>query len=321
MTDVEIDEEEIKRLGRDIVLKARRENNLKSLTKRSVRDEIEAQLSLSPGSLNPYKVILSRVIENAQVEKLEPHDHAVGPSNEKTKKRKLEEARSGHTPQKMKDANKDPENELSGTVQSSSNHKSESEMSSVIDELPKKKRKSKPKDVSNKSKREAGSASRESVTAHGSDAEVSTVEDAEPKKRARKSETSKVIDKDGETIKKLKSFVVACGLRKVWSKEFKNYPTPRQQISRLKEILKELGMPSRPSMTEAKKIRERREIMQDVEAAKEYEKLRGAKSDKSKSREPAPESKSDSEASAMPEKPAKVSTVKSIMAFLDEESD
>jgi hypothetical protein len=29
MTDVEIDEEEIKRLGRDIVLKARRENNLK----------------------------------------------------------------------------------------------------------------------------------------------------------------------------------------------------------------------------------------------------------------------------------------------------
>jgi hypothetical protein len=50
----------------------------------------------------------------------------------------------------------------------------------------------------------AGSASRESVTAHGSDAEVSTVEDAEPKKRARKSETSKVLDKDGETIKKLK---------------------------------------------------------------------------------------------------------------------
>jgi hypothetical protein len=48
------------------------------------------------------------------------------------------------------------------------------------------------------------------------------------------------------------------------SKEFKDYPTPREQISRLREILKDLGMPSRPSMAEAKKIKERRELMQDV---------------------------------------------------------
>jgi hypothetical protein len=57
---------------------------------------------------------------------------------------------------------------------------------------------------------------------------------------------------------------VACGVRKLWSKEFRGLDTPAAQIKRLKEILAGLGMEGRMSMDQAKAIREKRELAQEL---------------------------------------------------------
>ena len=60
------------------------------------------------------------------------------------------------------------------------------------------------------------------------------------------------------------SLVVACGTRKVWSKVFKSLDTPQQQIKKLKELLADLGMTGRMSMEQAKAIKEKRELAQEL---------------------------------------------------------
>jgi hypothetical protein len=62
------------------------------------------------------------------------------------------------------------------------------------------------------------------------------------------------------------SLVVACGVRKAWSKEFQGLDNPSAQIKRLKEILTSLGMEGRMSMEQAKAIRAKRELAQELGA-------------------------------------------------------
>jgi hypothetical protein len=50
----------------------------------------------------------------------------------------------------------------------------------------------------------------------------------------------------------------------MWAKEFKDLDTPSQQIKRLKEILTELGMTGRLSLEQAKAIKEKRELAQEL---------------------------------------------------------
>jgi hypothetical protein len=57
---------------------------------------------------------------------------------------------------------------------------------------------------------------------------------------------------------------VACGVRKAWAKEFKDLERPSQQIARLREILKDLGMEGRFSIAQAREIKEKRELAQEL---------------------------------------------------------
>ncbi|OBZ73696.1 hypothetical protein A0H81_06256 [Grifola frondosa] len=96
-----------------------------------------------------------------------------------------------------------PEKNADGIPQAGSEapeEKSESEMSVLIDEPRKRKRKKKGDNEKSK----------------------------EPKEKRKKA--TKELSKDEETLKRLKSLVVACGVRKVWAKEFKNLETPSEQI-------------------------------------------------------------------------------------------
>jgi hypothetical protein len=58
--------------------------------------------------------------------------------------------------------------------------------------------------------------------------------------------------------------VVACGVRKIWKKEFADLDTPSGQIKRLKEILKDLGMTGRLTLEKAKAIKAEREFAQEL---------------------------------------------------------
>ena len=105
-----------------------------------------------------------------------------------------------------------------------------------------------------------------------------------PKKTQKRKESSaKELSKDEETIKRLKvhalsqvwpqltdtgpavqSLVVACGVRKVWAKEFKDIARPSDQIRRLRQILSDLGMTGRMSLEQAKAIKAKREFAQEL---------------------------------------------------------
>ncbi|KAF5362337.1 hypothetical protein D9756_002223 [Leucocoprinus leucothites] len=130
-------------------------------------------------------------------------------------------------------------------------YKSESELSVLIDEPPKRKRKTKTEKNKSTDKKSSSSTKRST------------------KATARRSEN---LSKDEETIKKLKSLVLACGVRKVWSKVFQGLEAPAKQIEKLKDILRELGMTGRLSMEKAKAIREKREFEQELQDVQEFEK-------------------------------------------------
>jgi hypothetical protein len=96
----------------------------------------------------------------------------------------------------------------------------------------------------------------------------------------KKKKSAELLSNEEETIKRLKvslqliaisyspqlvqSLVVACGIRKVWSKVFEGIDKPSQQIKKLKEMLSDLGMKGRHSMEQAKAIREKRELAQEL---------------------------------------------------------
>ncbi|KAJ3002074.1 hypothetical protein NUW54_g6045 [Trametes sanguinea] len=136
----------------------------------------------------------------------------------------------------------DPPSDAQGD--SKNDPRSDSEMSVLIDEPPprKQRRKKESEDTHNakttKSKKSKGSA--------------------------------KELSKDEETIKKLKSLVVACGVRKVWSKEFSGLDRPSDQIRRLKQILSDLGMTGRMSMEQAKAIKAKREFEKELQDVQEF---------------------------------------------------
>lgn len=124
---------------------------------------------------------------------------------------------------------------------------SESEMSVVVDEKPKRKSKG----------RNPRSAKPATKKTGGSRATKGTVQSADP---------------DAEEIKRLQGWLVKCGCRKMWYKELAPYDTPRLKIRHLREMLSDIGMTGRFSVEKATQIREERELKADLEAVQEGDK-------------------------------------------------
>jgi hypothetical protein len=128
---------------------------------------------------------------------------------------------------------------------------SESEMSVVIDEMPKRKSKGR------------GTGSGKSLTKKA------------PKAKASKLSTEKPVDADADEIRRLQGWLVKCGIRKMWFKELAPYETPKLKIQHLKEMLSDAGMTGRYSNERATQIRNERELKADLEAVQEGEKQWG----------------------------------------------
>lgn len=121
--------------------------------------------------------------------------------------------------------------------------RSESEMSVLLDEDPKpKKRGRKVSPGKPKSKTDAKNEGSKSV------------------------KTQQNLDPDTEEIKRLQGWLVKCGIRKMWFKELAPYDTSRAKIQHLKEMLAEAGMIGRFSQEKATQIREERELKADLDA-------------------------------------------------------
>jgi hypothetical protein len=173
---------------------------------------------------------------------------------------------------------------------------SSSELSSVIDEPPKRKQKPKAK-AAPKTKAKPNpppalaTEEDKSPNPEDSSSELSSVLDDPPpvpKGRKRKSATaappktaakssSATADPSPEEaqIKTLQAQLSKCGVRKVWAFEFKKRgdDTPKAKIRTLKEALTEVGMTGRFSEARAKEIKEMRELQADL-----HDVLQGEKS-------------------------------------------
>ncbi|KAF5848247.1 hypothetical protein GGP41_005635 [Bipolaris sorokiniana] len=124
---------------------------------------------------------------------------------------------------------------------------SDSDLSSVIDEEPVKKKK---KTLAAKGKKEK----------------------TPPKAKATpKSKTQD--DPDTAEVKRLQGWLVKCGIRKVWSRdpELSKCDTSKDKIRILKGWLKDVGMDGKYSNEKAAKIKEKREFAKDLEAIQEGE--------------------------------------------------
>jgi hypothetical protein len=132
---------------------------------------------------------------------------------------------------------------------------SESEMSVVLDEAPKKQRKK--------------------------SASTGTKAKAAPKAKATKASAKPAKEEtpDEAEIKRLQGWLVKCGIRKLWHRELAPYDAPKAKIKHLKEMLKDAGM-------------ERRELEADLEAvqegAKQWGNESGEEEGESDDAEPAP---------------------------------
>ncbi|KAI9458425.1 hypothetical protein BJY52DRAFT_1186904 [Lactarius psammicola] len=132
-------------------------------------------------------------------------------------------------------------------VSSSSHHipdknKSDSEVSSLVDE-PRKK----------KSRRKSASS-----------------DTGKPKaKSTRSKKPVQSLSKEEETIKELKTLVRACGVHKIWAKELNGLDLD-SQIIHIRKILRDLGMKGRMSMEQATRIRDRREFAQELDDVQRF---------------------------------------------------
>lgn len=128
----------------------------------------------------------------------------------------------------------------------------ESDLSSVIDEpAPKKKRQKK--------------------STSPSEAKGKT------KKAPKAAKPGKELTPDEEEIKRLQSWLLKCGIRKVWGAYLAKYDSPKQKIKQLKSLLEDVGMTGRYSNEKASSIKEARELADEIEAAKEFNEQWGQK--------------------------------------------
>ncbi|KAL8738526.1 MAG: hypothetical protein Q9181_000685 [Wetmoreana brouardii] len=125
------------------------------------------------------------------------------------------------------------------TANNANDQGSDSELSSLIDEDPK------PKKRGRKASSEKPKPKKKEVSKPGKTSQQPT-------------------DPDTEEIKRLQGWLVKCGIRKMWFKELAPYDTPKAKIRHLKDMLAEAGMTGRYSQEKATQIREERELRADL---------------------------------------------------------
>jgi hypothetical protein len=93
------------------------------------------------------------------------------------------------------------------------------------------------------------------------------------KKAATATASSKDLSPDEEEIKRLQSWLIKCGIRKLWHRELADdkFPTSKAKIAHLKSMLTDAGMTGRFSAEKAKSIKEARELEAELEAARDFE--------------------------------------------------
>ncbi|CAO3586470.1 unnamed protein product [Absidia cylindrospora] len=85
-------------------------------------------------------------------------------------------------------------------------------------------------------------------------------------KQSGKKGTTNKASPDDDTIKRLKSYIHKCGVRKSWQKELAGLETKKSQIKKLKEILEDLGVQGRPTIEKCEAVKAERELKAEIDS-------------------------------------------------------
>lgn len=144
----------------------------------------------------------------------------------------------------------------------------DSELSSVIDDPPPKKSRQKKK-----------SSSPSAAKSKPAKPSKSSKADKPSKSSTKEKENATSLSPDEEEIKRLQSWLLKCGIRKLWYRELAPYSTSKEKIQHLKKMLEDVGMTPRYSVEKARQIKEARELRAELEAAREFNEQWGHGSD------------------------------------------
>ncbi|OCF71085.1 hypothetical protein I204_08321 [Kwoniella mangroviensis CBS 8886] len=153
---------------------------------------------------------------------------------------------------------------------------SDTDMSSVYDEPPTmktKSRKSASAPASGKRKLKS-----KSVSVLSSDEEKPSTKKRKGANKNKK-DPNEGVAPDEAKLADLKRIVVACGVRKQWAKEFADCPTTSSQIRHVQSLLSSLGVKGQPTLGKAKALKAKRELAQELDDVKTFEAARGLSSD------------------------------------------
>ena len=139
----------------------------------------------------------------------------------------------------------------------------ESDMSSLIDDPPPKKKGRQKK----------------------SSSPTATTKSKKSAKAAKSDKSAKELSPDEEEIKRLQSWLLKCGIRKLWHRELAPYQTSKEKIRHLKKMLEDVGMTGRYSAEKARSIKEARELKAELESAKEFSKQWGHEEDETEEKD------------------------------------
>ena len=82
-----------------------------------------------------------------------------------------------------------------------------------------------------------------------------------------------------EEVKRLQSWLLKCGIRKMWARELGRFETDKEKVAHLKTTLRDVGMEGRFSEDKARQIKEERELKAELEAIYEGNKAWGQADD------------------------------------------
>ncbi|KAI9272991.1 hypothetical protein BDA99DRAFT_499713 [Phascolomyces articulosus] len=259
------------------------------LTASTVRHDLEENLGLDEKSLSkkPWKSMVNKLLDKALNDSAEEQKEEI---EEKTMDEddKKEEEQEEDSPETSKNVtSKVEEEEKESITDTSEKQESESDHDTYEDLVVKKKKepastkaKTKKQTQKSESKLKAPVAKRTSKTkskkkSPGPTSSISpvTMDDnfegtsspSNTNRKQKSTESSKGSSPSEEKIKRLKSYIYKCGVRKKWNTELVNL-NMSQQIDKLQSILRDLGVEGRPTLEKCEKIKAERELKAEIDS-------------------------------------------------------
>ncbi|KAI7847755.1 hypothetical protein BDC45DRAFT_610826 [Circinella umbellata] len=230
----------------DLLKSIIRDGDPNILTASTVRNDLEKDLKLKEGELKkkPWKSMINELLDKAlgEVANEEPVEEEDIPES------------PASTNEKQKESDLDDYDDLIVKKKETSLSKTKKKRTTTL---------SKPSTTKSKPSKK-NTLEIKTPEKSESDNDDSLTKEKETGKQ-KKMDNSKTSSASEEKIKRLKSYIYKCGVRKKWNTELAGLNLS-QQINKLSSILHELGVEGRPTLEKCQKVKAERELKAEIDS-------------------------------------------------------